>query len=121
PSSRAFRAAVEIDEPALDIGMDELAARDVTDVEVRGAVDDLAYDRGAAEAHPRPLRRGAGHDRVEALRDARREEERGGGFPGAALHLGRVVLLRRAMRRERAELVESVRCRLACERRFEQP
>ena len=55
-----------------------------------------------------PFGGGAGHDAVEALAHARREQQRRGRLLDLAFDLGRVVLLLRAVARELAQLVDAV-------------
>src|ERR1017187_10396507 len=66
----------EVDEPALDVGREELHAHLVTDLEALAAAHDLAFHGRPEDARPCALLRSSGHDPVEALADARLEEQR---------------------------------------------
>ena len=110
----------EIDEPALHVRADELDVHPIADVETLEPADHPAFHHRLDDAHPRPLLRRAGDDRVEALAEARGEEERGGGLPHLALHLGGVVLLLGAVAGERGKLVVRVRRRPARDRGLQQ-
>jgi hypothetical protein len=92
----------EIDEAALDVGAEELHPHALADVEAVLAAHDPALDGRAEHPHPGPLRGGAGHDAVEALALARREQHRRGRLLDLPLDLGRVILLLRAVARELA-------------------
>src|SRR5512132_91620 len=60
--SRALASADEVDEAALDVGVDELHPHAVADVEPLEAADELAFDGGVEDADPRALLGRAGHD-----------------------------------------------------------
>src|SRR5439155_26782547 len=81
---------------------------------------DAALHRRVEDADPRALRRGAGHDAVELLADASRQETRGRGLPHQPFDLLGAVLLERAFRGERAELVATVGNFLPGERRADE-
>ena len=57
------------------------------------AAHDLALDGRPEDPDPRPLFGRSGHDSVEALADARLEQQRAGGLAHEALDLVRGVLL----------------------------
>src|SRR5512133_2553237 len=65
--SRALARADEVDEAALDVGVDELHPDAVADVEPLEAAHELALDRRLEDADPGPLLGRAGHDGVEPL------------------------------------------------------
>src|ERR1035441_3294100 len=90
----------EVDVAAFDVGRDELHAHLVTDLEALAAAHDLAFHGRPEDARPRALLRCTGHDPVEALADARLEEQRRRGFAHEALDLVRGVLLLGAMEGE---------------------
>ena len=77
--------------------------------------DHLALGGRAGDAHPGALLGGARHDPVEALADARDQQQRGRGFAHLALDLVGIVLLQRAVAGERRQLARSNRA--ACARR----
>jgi len=61
------------------------------------------------DADPRALLGGAGDQAVEALPDARLQQQGRGGLPNLALDLVGVVFLLRAVPRQVTELVDPVR------------
>ena len=103
----------EVDEAALRVRVHELHAHPVADVEPLLTTLDATLDRRVEDADPRALGRRAGHDAVELLADAARQETRGRSLPHHPLDLLRAVLLERAFRGERTELVLGVRNLLA--------
>src|SRR4051812_33319184 len=66
----------EIDEAALDLDPGQTDADAVADVEPGLAAHHLALDTRREQAHPGALGRGAGDDGVEALADARAQQQR---------------------------------------------
>src|SRR5262249_55265489 len=110
----------EIDEAALRVGVDEPHAHPVADVEPLLTSLDPAFHGWVEDTDPRALGGRARDDAVEFLADAFREKQRRGGFAHHALHLLGAVFLQRALRRERGELVSTVRNLLAVERRAHQ-
>src|SRR4030042_2012849 len=59
--------ALEVDEAPFHVGGGKLDAHTVADIEPFEPGHQLALDRRVKHAHPRPLGRSAGGDRVEAL------------------------------------------------------
>src|SRR5436190_8665276 len=112
--------AREVDEPALDVGADELHPHAVADVETLGALLELALDRRLEQPHPGALLGSAGDDAVELLPDALFEEQRRRRLAHLALDLGGVVFLVGAVPGQLAELGERVGRRRAGERRLDQ-
>src|SRR4029453_18407747 len=55
----------EVDEAAIDVGVDELYARPIADIEPLEAPHDFPLRRGPEDADPRALVRNPGHDPVE--------------------------------------------------------
>ncbi len=70
---------------------------------------------------PRPLRRGAGHHRVEPAANPPLEQQRGRGFADRALHFRGVVLLLGTVRRDRHQIAVAVRPGLARKGGLDQP
>ena len=64
------------DEAALDVGVDELYARPIADIEPLEAPHDFPLRRRPEDADSRALVRKPRHDRVEPLPDLWCEEER---------------------------------------------
>src|SRR2546425_3403977 len=101
---RSTDAAREIDEPALDVGLEELDRDPFPDVETLEPVDHLPLHGGTKDPDPGPLL-GRGRDHpLEPLPDPRLQEERRGRLPYVPLHLVRVVFLLRAVARQLLEL-----------------
>ncbi len=75
--------AREIDEPALDIGLNELDLDAIAHVERLESANELPFRRGARDAHPNALARHSRDDRPEPLSDARGEQQGGGGLAHA--------------------------------------
>ena len=94
---------------------DELDAHAIADVEALESAHDPAFGGRPGNAHPGSLVRRAGDDGVEALADARFEQQRRGRLAHLPLHLGGVVLLLGAVPGQRGELV--VACRAPAARR----
>ena len=85
-------------------------AHAVADVEPFEAAHDLAFDRRAAQMRTHvPLSDAPVTMRVEALADARCEQQRRGGLAHLPLDLGGVVFLLGAVHGQRRQLVVRVR------------
>src|SRR5258708_7896889 len=78
-------AAREIDEPALDVRLDELDRDLLPDVETLEALDQLPLHRRAEDPDPGPFLRDGGDHPLETLPDPRLEEESRGRFPDLPL------------------------------------
>src|SRR6266850_4821386 len=90
---RSAGAAREIDEPALDVGLEELDRDPFPDVETLEPVDHLPLHGGTEDPDPGPLLGHGGDHSLEPLPDPGLQEERRGRLPHLPLHLVRVVLL----------------------------
>src|SRR6266849_8668621 len=119
-SPKSLPRSHEVDEAAVDVDAYEFHVRALADIQPFLTVNDLAFDWRLENAHPGAFLRCTGDDGVEALTDARRKEARRGGFAHLALDLVRRILLRRAVHRQRAELLLGVRGRLAVQRGLQQ-
>src|SRR6185295_9070388 len=94
----------EVDEPAFDVGRDQLDAELVADPEAFPSLRELPFDRGIEDPDPRPLVRGARDDAVEALADPTLEKERRRRFADLPLDLVRGVFHLGAVPREGLEI-----------------
>src|SRR5581483_1026071 len=112
-AARGSSYPCEIDEALLDIGANEPDAHMIADVQSVEAMNDLSLGRRARNSRPGAFVGGPGDNGVELLADARRQEQRGGGFADLTLDLTRIVLLFGAMRRQRAQLIAAVSRRSA--------
>src|SRR5262249_13451708 len=106
----------EIDEAALWNGAHEPDAHAIADVEPFLTALDATLHGRVEDPNPRALGRGARHHAVELLADPVAEGTCGRGLSHHPLDLLGTVLLQRALRGERAELVVAVRDLLAGER-----
>ena len=82
----------------------ELDVDPVTDIESLESSHDPAFRHGLGDAHPCPFSDAPVTMRIEPLADPRCEQQRRRRLAHLPLHLGRVVLLLRAMPRQLAEL-----------------
>ena len=100
--------------------MHQFHADAVPDIEAFEPADDAAFGRRPGNAYPRSLVRRAGHDRIEARADARGKNHGGRRLSHLAFHFRRIVLLVRAVARQRRKFVGRVRRRLQTKRRLQQ-
>src|SRR5260370_40761677 len=70
------RRPAEVDEAALDVGVEQRDAHAVADVEPLRSTDQLSFHLRLQDADPGALRGRAGHDRGERLAHARGQAER---------------------------------------------
>src|SRR5713101_2119334 len=117
---RSTGAARKVDEPALDVGLEELDRDLLPDVETLEPVDHLPLHGGSEDPDPGPLLGRGGDHSLEPLPDSRLQEERRGRLPHLPLHLVRVVFLLRAVARQLLELATAVRRRATGQRGLEQ-
>src|SRR6266581_5478375 len=108
---RSTDAAREIDEAALDVGLEELDRDPFPDVETLEPVDHLPLHGGTEDPDPDPLLGHGGDHSLEPFPDPGLQEERRSRFPHLALHLVRFVLLLGAVARQLIELAAAVRHR----------
>ena len=94
-------------------------AHALADVEAALAPDDPAFDRRRERAHPRAAVGRTGDNGVEDVTDPVREQQRRGGLAHLPLDLFGGALLRRAVRRQRPQLVDRVGRRPIAERRLQ--
>src|SRR5512143_1774908 len=79
--------ALEIDEAALDIRVDQLHPHPVAHIQTLDSLHQLAFHGDAQQPDPGALLGGARNDGVKLLPDPRLEQQRGGRFLHTALHL----------------------------------
>jgi hypothetical protein len=113
--------AGEVDEAPLRVGVDQLQAHPVPDVESRRSLLDAALDGRIEDARPGSLGRGAGDDPVELLADVLAQQAGGRRLAHQTFDLLRAILLQCAVRGERLEGAAGVRDLGAGQRRLEQP
>src|SRR5262249_51364135 len=106
----------EIDEATLDVGVDELDADAISDIELLESVHESSLSGRMNDSDPCPLRRSPGHDGIESFADPRFEEQRRCGLSHLTFHLGRAVFLLCAVSGQSTELFAAIRCRSSLER-----
>src|SRR5206468_605142 len=115
-STPVYRAGVgfsarypgEVDEAALNVGVNELHAYPIADIKTLEAAHDFPLRRWPEDADPRTLLGRARHNCIERLSYLRCKKERRRRLPHLPLHLGHVILLLGAVARQFIELIDGV-------------
>ena len=113
-----FSDAAEVDEAALDIGVEELDANVIAHFEAFKAEGQPAFGRRLEKPNPSAFVRCASDDGVELLSNLARKQQRSGGLVDPALNFGGRVFLLRAVPGQLRQLRNGVGQRSARQRGF---
>src|SRR5581483_4728107 len=111
--------AGEIDVPTADVGIYELHAQSIADVDSVVASDQHALDARLHNAHERSVFVRASDDRVECLSDTVLQSDSGNALLHIALHFACRVLPLGAVGSDGGELIVGIRRRRAGENGFD--